>query len=174
MGIPIITADLIVTQDPDVLVRDHARLMRALLHKEQLIHWKERMPKRFTNYVISALGGRKRAKWYQIWKAKRYGTTMPNVKTGVTRTWVLRQTPRITATPKRSTMRIALPFSTSGRFKQGGTARQQSARDLARERVSEMEAITAGEIREIAGDLKTRYVKAVNTKGFPRRLRKRS
>ena len=122
-----VTAD-VLGDDGKLMVtkRVHAKLLRKVRKAVLLKHWRERMPGHFTRSAFGKYPEYKRREVkYERMKAKVYGTSRPNVKTGQTREVILKTAPKITATQKQATMRFRLPFKGgTGSFRSGGTFKQ--------------------------------------------------
>ena len=168
-----ITAE-VLGDDNKLLVtkRVHNKLLRETRKRALLDHWKNRLPSHFLRSAFTKYPEyERRSVRYQRAKAKRFGTTAPNVKTGRTRREILQGIPRITSTARRSTMTLRASFKGGGR---GKSFAKLNETIKIRDRIEEIEAINTSEQKEFAKFQITEYLRLVNRRGGKlRRLRKR-
>ncbi len=144
--------------DEDIItVRKHNQLMKLLLRTAMTKHRNHTLKKHFEHNANTKPGGgygySKRAKQYQVHKARKYGRTQPNVYTGKTRSLVIGAS-RITATKDRARL-----------IAKGHFPMPQAMRD-------EIEILTEEEIGAIVQFIGQAYAKAVRLPKW-RRKRKR-
>lgn len=162
-------------RDPRLLGRDHARNLNDTLREAAEEHHKRHIPRHFQSFAPAKYGYARRGTKYQRIK-DRLGlpplVSPYSLKQGRMPTQVaVMQQFKITATQKRASLKMRLPFSGgTGRLRVEGNGLTDHQKALLRT-IAELEAIAPDEQRYLNEFIHKRYGERANAPGTKYRVR---
>lgn len=172
---PKLTVTTTLPRDPRLLGRDHARMLNDTLREAAAEHHKRHVPRHFQAFAPAKYGYARRGSKYQKIK-DRLGlpplVSPYSLKQGRLPTHVaVMQQFNITATQKRATLKMRLPFrGGTGRLRVESNGLSDHQKALLRT-IAEIEAIAPDEQRYLNEFVHKKYAERANAPGTKHRVR---
>lgn len=172
---PKLTVVTTLPRDPRLLVRDHNRILNETLREAAYEHHRRHIPWHFESFAAQKYGYHRRGKKYQRLK-DRLGlpplVSPFSQKQGRAPTFMfIRTNFQVTATSKRSTLKMRLPFGGGTgrlRIQGGGLTDHQQALLMT---IAELEVIASDEQQYLNQFVEQLYTKKANAPGQAYRVR---